>query len=137
MAGCLRVKSCDPDGTAVLIVPKETCSGSCHSCGGCPPEQREVKAHNPIGAKPGDAVTVRSGIWAGLLRGVILQYVVTVLTFVGGYLLGEHCWGKGPLMGIIGLVAGFIVAQVLNRLYVKNHILYTIVGVEEQVEKRG
>ena len=136
MAALLRVKSCNPDGTATLIVPKENCSGSCHSCGGCQEEQREVRAHNPIGAKPGDAVKVRSGIWTMLLIGMVLRYLIPVLTFVGGYLLGEHRWGKGPLVSIIGLAAGFVLAQVLNRLYVKKHILYTIVGIEE-VENRG
>ena len=132
----LRVKACHENGTATLTVLKEHCSGSCHSCGGCGPEWSELKAKNPVGAKPGDAVTVRACTGAVLLAGA-LQYLIPAAAFVGCYLLGERTWEKGPLLGILGLAAGFVLARVIHRLFVKKKVLYTIIGFDEEAGMRG
>ncbi len=130
MEQTVRVKQLLADGTAqVLHVRQSACSGECHSCSGCGAQQQQMllKAKNPIGAKPGDWVTVESATGPVLLAAAVL-YMVPILLFVAGYLAGELLWAKGPLVGILGLIIGLVLARVYDRAVAKKKTVYTITG---------
>lgn len=128
----VRIESCNPNGTAVVVIPNEGhCSGSCSSCGGCGTQAQKAKAKNPIDAKPGDAVTVSARTGAALLAAAV-QYLIPVALLVACYLFGEFQWQSGPLVGVIGFVAGLGIARALNQLLVKKTAAYTITGFAEK-----
>lgn len=132
----IQVESCNPDGTAMIAIPNEGhCSGSCSTCGGCGDQVLKAKAKNPIGAKPGDTVTVSARTGSAILAAAV-QYLIPAALFVGGYLFGENLWQSGPLVGVIGVVAGFAMARALNLLFVKKRAAYTITGFVQE-PKRG
>lgn len=134
MEQTVLVKSCLEDGTAqVLHIRKSACSGDCHSCSGCGAVQQKMllKAHNPIGAKPGDWVRVESATGPVLAAAVIL-YMIPIAMFLAGYLLGEELWSKGPLMGILGFVLGLVLAGVYDRYVSKRKTYYAITGFAQK-----
>lgn len=130
MEQTVRVKALLDGGTAQVVhIRQSACSGECHSCSGCGAQKQAVllKAQNPIGAKPGDWVTVESATGPVLLAAAVL-YMVPILLFVAGYLVGEHLWTKGPLVGILGFVLGLVLARVYDRAVAKKKTVYTITG---------
>lgn len=134
MEQTVLVKSCEADGTArVLHVRKSACSGECHSCSGCGAAQQQMllKANNPIDAKPGDWVKVESATGPVLAAAAVL-YMIPVVLFIAGYLLGENLWTKGPLVGVLGFVLGLVLARVYDRLIAKKKTVYTITGFAEK-----
>lgn len=134
MEQTVLVKEIVSQGVArVLHVRKSACSGDCHSCSGCGAAQQQMllKANNPIGAKPGDWVRVESAT-GPVLAAAAMLYIVPVVLFIAGYLLGENLWTKGPLVGILGFVAGLVLARVYDRLVAKNKTVYTITGFAEK-----
>ena len=50
-----------------------------------------------------------------MLTGAAVLYLVPMVTFFAGYLLGEQ-WGLGALMGCIGFILGFLPAVLYDRL---------------------
>jgi positive regulator of sigma E activity len=84
-------------------------------------------AYNPIGASVGDKVIVESDT-ATVLRGAVLLYVVPLVTFLVGYILGEHVWGKGILCSIAGFVLGMLPIKLYDRHLAKKGTVYTIKG---------
>ena len=67
----VKVYACRPDGTAqVMVVRQSACSGDCHKCSGCGAVEQKMllTAQNPIGAKPGDLVTIASDSGAEIVR---------------------------------------------------------------------
>ena len=90
-----------------------------------------LKAHNPIGAKPGDWVKVESATGPVLAAAVIL-YMIPIAIFLAGYLLGEGLWSQGPLVGIIGFALGLVLARVYDRAVAKKKTVYTITGFGEK-----
>lgn len=134
MEQTVRVKSCAPDGTAqVLHIRQSACSGDCHQCSGCGSAKQTMvlKANNPIGAKPGQLVTVESATGPVLAAAAVL-YLVPIVLFLAGYLLGEHLWSKGPLTGIVGFVLGLVFARVYDRAVAKKKTVYTITGFAKE-----
>lgn len=125
-----KVKEVCDNGTAqVLVIRESACSGDCHKCAGCGAVQQTVllQAVNPIGAKPGELVIVSSQS-APVLRGAAVLYMVPILLFFLGYILGLN-WELGGLMGGVGFVAGILLAVVYDRLVVKKqNTVYTITG---------
>lgn len=130
MEQLVKVEKVNPDATAqVVIVRQSACSGDCHKCSGCgaAKETLELTAKNPIGAKEGDLVVIQSAS-APVLAGAAMLYMVPLALFIGGYLLGEHLWGRGPLMGVLGFVFGIFGAVAYDRLVAKkNNTEYTII----------
>lgn len=130
MQQLVRVKEVSPDGTAqVLVIRESACSGDCHKCAGCGAVQQKVllRAVNAIGAKPGELVIVSSQS-APVLRGAAVLYLVPMLLFFLGYILGAT-WGLGGLIGGLGFGAGILLAVVYDRLVVKKqNTVYTITG---------
>ena len=129
MEQTVQVVSCNSDETAqVLHIRQSACSGDCHKCSGCGAAEQKMllTARNPIGAKPGQMVTVESN---GILLAAMVLYIVPLVLFVAAYLLGEHLWGRGPLLGLAGLVFGFTLTRLYDRFITKKKIVYTITGL--------
>lgn len=140
MQQLVRVKTCDPDGTAqVLCVRESACSGDCHKCSGCGAlkETLMLTAKNPIGAKPGQLVTVESASGPVLAAAAVL-YLLPLVLFFAGYLALLRT-GMGALWGGIGFLLGIIIVVVYDRkLASKRKAEYTITGiVSENQEQRG
>ena len=120
MQQLVKVQRCDPDGTAqVLHIRQSACSGDCHKCSGCGAVQETMvfSAGNPIGAKPGDVVTVetKSG---PVLKAAAMLYMLPLLLFFTGWGLGE-IWQKPILTGGAGFVLGILLAVLYDRLVAK------------------
>jgi len=131
MEQLVRIKSIRDDGTAQVIRVRESaCSGDCHKCSGCGAAQQTMifEAVNAIGAKPGELVTVEAKSGPVLAAAAVL-YVVPMVLFFLGYLLGALLWEKGALMGCIAFAAGIALAAVYDRKVVrKQNTVYTITG---------
>ena len=130
MEQLVKVQRCNPDGTAwVLHIRQSACSGDCHKCSGCGAVQESMvfTANNPIGAKPGDVVTVQTKSGPVLAAAAVL-YMLPLGLFFGGCLLGS-LWGKSLLFGGIGFGLGIALAVLYDRLVAKKKTTqYTITG---------
>lgn len=126
----VKVHSVNTDGTArVLVIRESACSGDCHKCSGCGAAKETLifDAVNTIGAKPGEVVIVKSET-GPVLRGAAVLYMVPLLLFFLGYFIGEQ-FSMGGLGGVIGFVAGIVLAVVYDRkVEGKNKTVYTITG---------
>ena len=124
------VRSVTADGKArVAVIRESACSGDCHKCSGCGAVQETLvfEAVNTIGAHPGDVVVVKADS-GPVLAGAAVLYMVPLVTFFGGYMLGE-LWEKGALLGCVGFVLGFLPAALYDRLVAgKKKTVYTITG---------
>lgn len=126
----MKVRLCNDDGTAqVLCLRQSACSGDCHKCAGCGAVEQKllITAQNPIGAKPGETVRLRSESGPVLLGAAIL-YLIPLFLFLTGYLLLYNrdlgFWG-----GLAGFVIGVLLAVVYDRKVAKKKKpQYTIVG---------
>ena len=137
MEQTVRIKQLLDDGTAQVVHIRESaCSGDCHKCSGCGAQKQAMllKANNPIGAKPGDWVTVSSATGPVLLAAAVL-YIVPIVLFVAGYLLAEQLWTQGPAGGITGFVLGLVLAKVYDRTIAKKKTVYTITGFAKKPDR--
>ena len=125
----VRVQKCNADGTAqVMHIRESACSGDCHKCSGCGAVQQSMllTARNPIGAKPGDIVIIESAS-GPVLAGAAVLYMVPLVLFFLGYLLGALLWEKGGLTGCVAFCLGLAVAAVYDRKVTrKQNTEYTI-----------
>lgn len=130
MEQLVRVKKINEDGTAQVVHIRESaCSGDCHKCSGCGAVKQAmlIDAYNPIGAQPGDMVEIRSET-GPVLMGAMVLYIVPLVLFIAGYLLGDAWWGMGPLMGALSFALGLGIAALYDRLVAKKQkTVYTIV----------
>ena len=126
----VRVKKVNSDGTAqVLHIRQSACSGDCHQCAGCgaAEESLMLTARNPIGARPGDLVVIRSESGPVLTAAAVL-YVLPLVLFFLGYILGMT-WQLGALVGGLAFALGIVLAVVYDRLVAKKRkTVYTITG---------
>ena len=131
MEQIVRVKRLNPDGTAqVLHVRQSACSGDCHKCSGCGAAQEAIvlEAENPIGAAVGDFVTVCAAT-GPVLKGAAMLYMVPLVLFFLGYVLGVAAWGAGGLTGCLAFVLGIAAAVIYDRRVAAKHkTVYTITG---------
>lgn len=122
----VMVRKVLPDGTAqVVLIRESACSGDCHKCSGCGAAKETITfiAADPIGARPGDVVTVKSDT-APVLRGAAVLYVLPLVLFLVGYLVTMSGWG-----GCAGFLLGIGAVIVYDRLVAKKEqIQYTITG---------
>ena len=125
MEQLVKVQRRNPDGTAqVLHIRQSACSGDCHKCSGCGAvkEKMLLTARNPIGAKPGDVVTIE-GKTGQVLAAAAVFYVLPLMLFFAGCLMGK-LW-----IGGIGFCLGVGLAVVYDRLVAKKkQTVYTITG---------
>ena len=131
MEQLVRVRKLNEDGTAQVIHMRQSaCSGDCHKCSGCGAAQETLllTAQNPIGAKPGELVVIRSESGPVLAAAAILYMLPLVLFFVG-YALGAMLWELGALVGCLAFVLGIVIAAVYDRYMAKHKkTVYTITG---------
>lgn len=131
MTQTVRVQKLFEDGTAqVMCVRQSACSGDCHKCSGCGAVQETVTlvARNAIGARPGDLVVIESRSGPVLVAAAVL-YVLPLVLFFAGYLLGSLQWGKGALCGCIAFALGIAVSVLYDRVTAKKkQTVYTITG---------
>lgn len=127
----VKLLSCNADGTAQVACLRESaCSGDCHKCAGCGAVQQTmiVTARNPIGARPGDMVTIVSET-GPVLKAAAVLYLLPLVLFVAGYLVGMQ-WKLGGLLGASGFALGILLAVAYDRLVMKKkETVYTITGL--------
>ena len=130
MQQLVKLLSLNPDGTAqVAYLRQSACSGDCHKCSGCGAVQQTMifTARNPIGAKPGDMVTVESAT-GPVLKAAAVLYLLPLVLFIVAYLLGMQ-WNLGGLFGAVAFVLSIALVIVYDRLVMqKKNTVYTIVG---------
>jgi positive regulator of sigma E activity len=129
MEQIVRVKEAHKDGTATVFIQRESaCSGDCHKCSGCgaAKEVMFVEARNPIGAGRGDLVVLETKT-GPVMKAVGVFYVLPLILFFGGYLLGS-LWNLGGLCGCLGFVLAIGVAVLYDRKIAKKEEVLTITG---------
>ena len=90
MEQLVRVKQTYPDGTALVVHLRESaCAGDCHKWPGCGAAKEAIllKADNPIGAKTGDLVNIRSET-GPVLKAAAALYMLPLVLFFAGYAFG-------------------------------------------------
>lgn len=117
----------------VIRIRESACSGDCHKCSGCGAAQQTMilTAKNPIGAKPGDLVVLESES-GPVLKAAVLLYLVPLVLFIIGYLLGEQLWQKGMIMSLCGFLLGWIPVKCYDRHLAKKKIVHIITGFLEE-----
>ena len=131
MEQLVRVKETFEDGTALVIHVRESaCSGDCHKCSGCGAAKEAIllEAVNPIGAEPGDLVTVEAAT-GPVLKAALVMYMVPMVLFFVGYALGAALFQQGALVGCLAFFLSIGLAVVYDRKVVKKqNTTYTITG---------
>ena len=130
MQQTVKVLSCRSDDTAqVACIRQSACSGDCHKCSGCGAVEQTMlfTARNPIGAVPGDLVTVGSAT-GPVLKAAAVLYILPLVLFIAGYLIGM-LWRLGGLFGAATFVLSIAIIIAYDRLVMKKrNTVYTIVG---------
>ena len=129
MEQIVRVRETYDDGTAqVLLIRESACSGDCHKCSGCGAAKEAIlfKADNPIGAKTGDLVNIRSET-GPVLKAAAVLYMLPLVLFFAGYALGAALGSSGALWGGLAFALSIIMIVVYDRHMAKNdNTIYTI-----------
>lgn len=139
MEQIVRVRRTFPNGTAEVVRVRESaCSGDCHKCSGCGAAQQTMllTVQNPIGAAAGDTVIISSDTGT-VLKAAALLYILPVVTFIAGYLVGEHLWAQGPLVAILGFILGMALIKLYDRHLAKKDTVYTIKGYGPKSTEKG
>ena len=134
MEQLVRVVKQNDDGTArVGLVRESACSGDCHKCSGCGAVQQKMifQARNPIGARPGDLVTVESAS-GPVLKAAAMLYMLPLVLFIAGYLVGMQ-WSMGGLIGALAFALSIVLIVCYDRLIMKKkNTEYTIIGYAQR-----
>lgn len=125
MEQTVRIRRLLDENTAEVIRIRESaCSGDCHKCSGCGTVQEALvfQAENPIHAKAGELVTVRSAT-KPVLKAAVILYVVPLVLFFVGYLIG------GAIAACVGFALGIALAVLYDRRVLRHQkTVYTITG---------
>ena len=129
MEQLVRVKQITSDGRATVIRVRESaCSGDCHKCSGCGAAKEAIvfDAQNPIGAKTGDLVNVRSET-GPVLKAAAVLYLLPLVLFFGGYAAGAAMGISGALAGGLAFLLSVALIVVYDRhMAKKDNTVYTI-----------
>lgn len=130
MEQTVKVRRILDNGMAqVVLVRQSACSGDCHKCSGCGAAQEMLmfEADNPLGAKPGDTVIVKTDT-GPVLKSALVLYMLPLVLFFLGYALGA-LWNLGTLVGCLAFVGSIALIVVYDRKVLsKNQTVYTITG---------
>lgn len=130
MEQIVRVSRLLPDGRAEVIRVRESaCSGDCHKCTGCGAAKQTVclTARNCIGARVGDLVVISSSS-TRVLKAAAVLYILPLVLFLAGYLVGENLWQRGVLTGLAGIALGVVCIKLYDKLLSKKEMEYTIIS---------
>lgn len=131
MEQLVRIKQVGSDGTAQVIHIRESaCSGDCHKCSGCGAAKEAIvfTADNPIGARTGDLVIVRSET-GPVLKAAAVLYMLPLVLFFLGYFLGDTLGLSGALFGCLAFVLSIVIIVLYDRrMAKKDNTIYTIIG---------
>ena len=131
MEKLVRVRETYDDGMALVsAVRQSACSGDCHKCTGCGAVQQTVliRAANPIGARPGELVTVTANT-GPVLAGAAVLYLLPLVLFFAGYFAGAALWSTGALTGCLAFILGIVCVVAYDRLVAKKqNTVYTMTG---------
>ncbi len=140
MEQVVRVRQTNNDGTAQVIRIRESaCSGDCHKCSGCGAAKQTMllTAVNAIGAKNGELVVVQTES-APVLWAAVMLYIIPLLLFFVGYLIGAVLWQTGAPVGLAAFALGICLAAVYDRKVLrKRDIIYTITGYATNAYIKG
>ena len=129
MEQIVRVKEAHPNGTATVMVQRESaCSGDCHKCSGCGTAKEVIifEAINHIGASRGDLVVIQSKT-GPVMKAVGVFYVLPLVLFFLGYFLGDKA-GLGALFGGLGFLLAIGLSVVYDRKIAKKEEVHIITG---------
>ena len=129
MEQIVRVKEAHPNGTATVLVQRESaCSGDCHKCSGCGAAKEVIifEAINHIGASRGDLVVIQSKT-GPVMKAVGVFYVLPLVLFFLGYFLGDKA-GLGALFGGLGFLLAIGLSVVYDRKIAKKEEVHIITG---------
>lgn len=128
MEQIVRVSRLLPEGRAEVIRVRESaCSGDCHKCSGCGAAKQAVilTVENPIDARVGDTVVISSDT-GPVLKAAAVLYLLPLLLFLAGYLLGAMLWNQGAVTGVAALILGVAAIKLYDKRLSKKEIIYTI-----------
>lgn len=115
---------------AELSVKRDSACGDCASCGACSGSCLRLEVPNVLGAKIGDRVTVETA--SGLVLGIAaLIYLLPILMFFAGYLIGTLIGFSPILLGAVGFVLALAAAVILNRK-LSGRIRYRMTAFSEE-----
>ena len=131
MEQLVRVRETYDNGTAQVIHIRESaCSGDCHKCSGCGAAKEAIllTADNPIGARAGDLVNLRSET-APVLKAALVLYMLPLVLFIAGYLVAMAAGLSGGLWGSLAFLLSIVFIVVYDRHMAKQKkTIYTITG---------
>ena len=131
MEQIVRIRETYDNGTAQVICIRESaCSGDCHKCSGCGAAKEAIllTADNPIGAKQGDFVTLRSET-GPVLKAAMVLYMMPLVLFFTGYAIGAAMNISGALTGSLAFAASIVLIVLYDRrMAKKDSTIYTITG---------
>ena len=131
MEQLVRVRKTLPDNQALVVhIRQSACSGDCHKCSGCGAAQETMllRVDNPIGAEPGDLVTI-TGQTAPVLKAAAVLYLAPLALFFLGYLAAAALGHSGALWG--GIAFGLSICLIFaydRRMAKQNTPPYTVTG---------
>lgn len=120
----------DAQTAEVVCIRESACSGDCHKCSGCGAARETLvfQARNPIHAREGELVIVSSA-GGPVLKAAAILYLLPLVLFFAGYLLGDAVWTQGVLAGGVGFLLGIAAAVLYDRMVVsRRKTVYTITG---------
>lgn len=131
MEQLVRIREVYENGTAQVVCIRESaCSGDCHKCSGCGAAKETIllTADNPIGARAGDLVNVRSET-GPVLKAAMVLYMMPLVLFFAGYAAGAVLGSSGALFGCLAFLLSILLIVVYDRRMAKqNKTIYTITG---------
>ena len=137
----VKVLTVNADDTAqVMHIRQSACSGDCHKCSGCGAVEEKMifTARNPVHARPGDVVIVTTET-APVLKAAAMLYMLPLLLFFAGYLLGA-VWNAGALIGGVLFALSIVLCVLYDRRAArKQKNIFTITGYADGVSfpKKG
>ena len=120
-----------------MHVRQSACSGDCHKCSGCGAVQEKmlISADNAIHAQVGDLVKISASSSRVLLSAAVLYLVPLILFFIG-YLVGAKLGFAKELCGCLAFVLGFCVVVIYDRKFLsRKKQSYTITGMVKNSEE--
>ena len=139
MEQVVRIREVYADGTALAVhIRQSACSGDCHKCSGCGTAQQTLllRVDNPIGAAPGDLVTI-TGQTASVLKAAAVLYLLPLGLFFLGYLTAFVLGYSGALWG--GIAFGLSICLIFaydRRMAKQKTILYTVTAFAGENRKK-